>query len=87
VGNDAYEKLYGSFGLTTLKDEFSGAKPNISYFNMLRYLHKRATGEFSYEEFGKKFRMVESSSIKIMYIGYALKKFSSHIGMNYATSF
>src|SRR5665647_1571044 len=53
--------------------EHRGAKPNISYLNMLRYLRKRATGELTYEEFGNKFLMVESTSTKIMYIGYALK--------------
>jgi 2-polyprenyl-6-hydroxyphenyl methylase/3-demethylubiquinone-9 3-methyltransferase len=54
--------------------EHRGAKPNISYLKMLRYLHKRATGELTYEEFGKKFLIVEGRSIKNMYIGYALKK-------------
>ena len=58
--------------------EHRGAKPNISYLNMLRYLRKRATGELTYEEFGKKFLMVESSSIKLMYIGYALKHVPKH---------
>ena len=53
--------------------EHRGAKPNISYFHMLRYLHQRAVGELTYEEFGDKFQMVESSSTKIMYIGYAVK--------------
>jgi 2-polyprenyl-6-hydroxyphenyl methylase/3-demethylubiquinone-9 3-methyltransferase len=54
--------------------EHRGISPNISYLKMLRYLHKRAIGELTYEEFGNKFRMVESSSIQIMYMGYALKK-------------
>lgn len=54
--------------------EHHGAKPNISYYKMLRYLRKRATGELSYEEFGRKFRMIESGSTQIMYMGYAVKK-------------
>jgi len=54
--------------------EHRGIKPNISYPKMLRYLHKRAIGNLTYEEFGEKFRMVEGSSTQIMYIGYALKK-------------
>jgi 2-polyprenyl-6-hydroxyphenyl methylase/3-demethylubiquinone-9 3-methyltransferase len=54
--------------------EHRGAKPNISYLKILRYLRKRATGELTYQEFGKKFRMVESGSTQIMYMGYALKK-------------
>jgi 2-polyprenyl-6-hydroxyphenyl methylase / 3-demethylubiquinone-9 3-methyltransferase len=53
--------------------EHRGAKPSISYLNMLRFLRKRATGELTYEEFGKKFLMVEGSSTRIMYIGYAVK--------------
>jgi 2-polyprenyl-6-hydroxyphenyl methylase / 3-demethylubiquinone-9 3-methyltransferase len=54
--------------------EHHGIKPDISYLKMLRYLHKRAAGELTYEEFGKKFLMVESRSTKIMYIGYAVKR-------------
>ena len=50
-----------------------GIEPNISYLKMLCYLHKRTKGELTYEEFGKKFKMVESRSTQIMYIGYAIK--------------
>jgi len=53
--------------------EHRGIKPNISYLKMLRYLHKRAIGELTYEEFGKKFLMIESRSTRIMYIGHAMK--------------
>jgi len=44
---------------------------------MLHYLHKRAIGELTYEEFGDKFLMVESSSTQIMYMGYAVKNNST----------
>jgi 2-polyprenyl-6-hydroxyphenyl methylase/3-demethylubiquinone-9 3-methyltransferase len=54
--------------------EHRGIKPNISYPKMLHYLRKRAIGDLTYEEFGEKFRMVESRSTQIMYMGYALKK-------------
>jgi 2-polyprenyl-6-hydroxyphenyl methylase/3-demethylubiquinone-9 3-methyltransferase len=54
--------------------EHRGINPNISYLKMLRYLHKRAIGKLTYEEFGNKFRMVEGRSTQIMYMGYALKK-------------
>jgi 2-polyprenyl-6-hydroxyphenyl methylase/3-demethylubiquinone-9 3-methyltransferase len=54
--------------------EHQGISPNISYLKMLRYLHKRAIGDLTYEEFGNKFRMVEGRSTQIMYMGYALKK-------------
>jgi hypothetical protein len=53
--------------------EHHGLKPSISYMKMLRYLHKRATGDLTYEEFGKKFLMIESRSTQIMYMGYAVK--------------
>jgi len=53
--------------------EHRGIKPNISNLKMLRYLHKRAIGQLTYEEFGKKFLMVESRSNQIMYMGYAIK--------------
>jgi hypothetical protein len=53
--------------------EHRGLQPNISYLKMLHYLHKRAIGELTYEEFGNKFLMVESSSTQIMYMGYAVK--------------
>ena len=54
--------------------EHRGIKPNISYPKMLIYLHKRAIGDLTYEEFGEKFRMVESNSTQIMYMGLAFKK-------------
>jgi 2-polyprenyl-6-hydroxyphenyl methylase/3-demethylubiquinone-9 3-methyltransferase len=53
--------------------EHRGIKPGISYLKMLYFLRKRARGELTYEEFGRKFRMVESRSTCIMYIGYAVK--------------
>jgi 2-polyprenyl-6-hydroxyphenyl methylase / 3-demethylubiquinone-9 3-methyltransferase len=53
--------------------EHRGIKPNISYIKMLHYLHKRAIGDLTYIEFGKKFLMVESRSRQIMYMGYAVK--------------
>lgn len=53
--------------------EHHGIRPNISYLKMIRFLRKRAIGELSYEEFGKKFLMVESYSTQIMYMGYAVK--------------
>ncbi len=60
--------------------EHRGIKPNISYLKMLHYLRQRASGKLSYEEFGKKFLMVEGKSIKMMYIGYALKEVIGSMG-------
>ena len=56
--------------------EHHGIKPKISYIKMLRYLHKRAIGELTYVEFGKKFQMVESDNTRMMYMGHAVKSFS-----------
>lgn len=50
-----------------------GLKPDVSYIKMLRYLRERAAGRLTYEEFGQKFRMVETKSTMIMYMGYAIK--------------
>ena len=58
-------------------EEHRGIKPNISYPKILRYLRKRAIGELTYEEFGEKFRMVESRSTQILYMGYAVKKINN----------
>jgi 2-polyprenyl-6-hydroxyphenyl methylase / 3-demethylubiquinone-9 3-methyltransferase len=55
--------------------EHRGAEPDISYIKMLHYLHKRAIGKLTYEEFGSKFRMVECRSTQVMYMGYAEKLF------------
>ena len=66
--------------------EHHGIKPNISYIKMLRYLHKRAIGELTYVEFGKKFQMVESDNTRMMYMGHAVKSFplKLHIDQNNA---
>lgn len=53
--------------------EHRGIMPNISVFKIWRYLHRRVKGELTYEEFGKKFLMVESNFTNIMYMGYAVK--------------
>jgi len=54
--------------------EHIGIMPDVSVLKICRYLHLRAQGSMNYEEFGKKFRMVESSFTGVMYIGYALKE-------------
>ena len=53
--------------------EHCGIKPNVSNLKMLCYLHQRAIGKLTYEEFGRKFLMVESKSTQMMYMGYAIK--------------
>jgi 2-polyprenyl-6-hydroxyphenyl methylase / 3-demethylubiquinone-9 3-methyltransferase len=53
--------------------EHIGIMPNISPLKIWRYLHLRVKGELTYEEFGKKFQIVESSFTNVMYLGYAIK--------------
>lgn len=50
-----------------------GLKPDVSYLKMLRFLHERAIGQLTYEEFGSKFHMTESSYTGIMYMGFAIR--------------
>jgi len=54
--------------------EHKGSEPNISIPKMLGYLRKRAKGELTYAELGKKFLIVESDDMNIIYMGYAIKK-------------
>jgi 2-polyprenyl-6-hydroxyphenyl methylase/3-demethylubiquinone-9 3-methyltransferase len=54
--------------------EHIGSSPNISIPKMLNYLRKRAKGEWTFEDLGKNFWLVESSDMNILYGGYAVKK-------------
>lgn len=54
--------------------EHKGSSPNVSIPKMLNYLRKRATGEWTFEDLGKKFWLVESKDMNILYAGYAIKK-------------
>jgi 2-polyprenyl-6-hydroxyphenyl methylase/3-demethylubiquinone-9 3-methyltransferase len=56
--------------------EHVGIMPDTSVLKIWRYLHLRAKGELTYEEFGQKFLMVESSFTNVMYMGYAVKSLS-----------
>jgi 2-polyprenyl-6-hydroxyphenyl methylase/3-demethylubiquinone-9 3-methyltransferase len=53
--------------------EHTGIMPDISILRIWRYLHLRVNGKLTYEEFGKKFQMVETSFTNVMYMGYAIK--------------
>ena len=53
--------------------EHTGIKPNVSNLKMLRFLHQRAIGKLTYEEFGRKFLMMEGKSMQMSYMGYAIK--------------
>jgi 2-polyprenyl-6-hydroxyphenyl methylase / 3-demethylubiquinone-9 3-methyltransferase len=54
--------------------EHTGMNPDVPYLKMLKLLHRRASGKVTFEEFGKKFRMVECRSIRVLYMGYAVKE-------------
>jgi 2-polyprenyl-6-hydroxyphenyl methylase/3-demethylubiquinone-9 3-methyltransferase len=41
---------------------------------MLGYLRKRAKGEWTFEDLGKRFWLIESNDMNILYGGYAMKK-------------
>ncbi|HZF64827.1 MAG TPA: bifunctional 2-polyprenyl-6-hydroxyphenol methylase/3-demethylubiquinol 3-O-methyltransferase UbiG [Chitinophagaceae bacterium] len=54
--------------------EHKGSSPNISIPKMLGYLRKRAQGEWTYTDLGRKFWLVESNDMNILYAGYAIKQ-------------
>ena len=53
--------------------EHRGIKPGVSVPTALRYLRRRAGGEWSYAELGEKVRLVESRITAVMYLGCAVK--------------
>jgi 2-polyprenyl-6-hydroxyphenyl methylase/3-demethylubiquinone-9 3-methyltransferase len=54
--------------------EHKGSSPNVSIPKMLGYLRKRVKGEWTYADLGKKFWLVESKDMNILYAGHAIKK-------------
>lgn len=50
-----------------------GMSPNVSPFKMISLLKKRAKGELTYGELGKRFQLKESNDLKVGYMGYAIK--------------
>jgi 2-polyprenyl-6-hydroxyphenyl methylase/3-demethylubiquinone-9 3-methyltransferase len=53
--------------------EHRGMGINASPLFFLRNLRKRARGELTYQDLGKKLFLVESDNLNLMYMGYALK--------------
>ncbi len=53
--------------------ENRGILPNISPLKILSYLHQRASGKLSYQDFGSKFRFIEGCFLKGSYMGYSIK--------------
>ncbi len=54
--------------------EHKGSSPNVSIPKMLGYLRKRAKGEWTFADLGRKFWLEESNDMNILYAGYAIKK-------------
>lgn len=54
--------------------EHAGSSPNVSIPKMLGFLRKRAKGEWTYEDLGRNFRLIDSNDMNILYEGYAVKK-------------
>lgn len=54
--------------------EHVGSEPNVSIPRMLGYLRKRTKGEWTFVELGKKFWLVESKDMNILYGGHAVKR-------------
>jgi 2-polyprenyl-6-hydroxyphenyl methylase/3-demethylubiquinone-9 3-methyltransferase len=54
--------------------EHIGSSPNVSIPKMLGYLRKRAKGEWTFADLGKRFWLVESKDMNILYAGYAIKR-------------
>jgi 2-polyprenyl-6-hydroxyphenyl methylase/3-demethylubiquinone-9 3-methyltransferase len=53
--------------------EFRGTSPNVSVLKMISLLRKRASGKIGFKELGQKFKLVESSDLNVLYMGYAVK--------------
>lgn len=53
--------------------EFRGTSPDVSLPKMIRLLRQRARGKIGYKELGQKFKLVESSDLNVLYMGYAVK--------------
>jgi 2-polyprenyl-6-hydroxyphenyl methylase/3-demethylubiquinone-9 3-methyltransferase len=54
--------------------EHRGLGPNVSALKFLSCLRQRARGELTYKELGERLSAVESGNLRIMYIGYAIKR-------------
>lgn len=53
--------------------EHKGMNINVSFFDFLSYLRKRAKGELTYKELGDLIFLIESNNLSMMYMGYAIK--------------
>ncbi|TLD71803.1 3-demethylubiquinone-9 3-O-methyltransferase [Phragmitibacter flavus] len=58
-------------GLTV--KEFRGSKPSASIPTMLKYLRKRAKGEWTFKQLSEKFLLIEDKDMNILYMGLSVK--------------
>ena len=54
--------------------EHRGIEPGLSIPRVLHTLRKRVKGQLSYKDISMRLPLVESSSLKMMYMGYAIKR-------------
>ena len=54
--------------------ECRGTSPNISIPKMIGLLRKRAKGEIGHKELGQQFKLMESNQMRVLYMGYAIKR-------------
>jgi 2-polyprenyl-6-hydroxyphenyl methylase/3-demethylubiquinone-9 3-methyltransferase len=68
-------ELRALFGRNQLEWEaHRGIMPGVSPLKTLRFLRKRAKGEWTFRDLSARVRMVESRCTAVMYMGYAVKK-------------
>jgi 2-polyprenyl-6-hydroxyphenyl methylase/3-demethylubiquinone-9 3-methyltransferase len=51
-----------------------GTKINMSVFKALGLLRRRAKGEQTYKDLGERIRLLESGTLAVMYLGWAVKR-------------
>ena len=54
--------------------QLKGMSPNVNPIKLIGLLRQRAKGKLTFAEFGKKVKMIESSDLKVGYMGYAVKQ-------------
>jgi len=53
--------------------EHRGMIPDVPIPRVLRYLRRRAAGDWTYRELAERIKLVESRITAVMYMGYAVK--------------
>jgi 2-polyprenyl-6-hydroxyphenyl methylase/3-demethylubiquinone-9 3-methyltransferase len=53
--------------------EVRGMSPNLNPLALMRLLRQRVKGKISYQEVGKRFKLIETSNLSVIYMGYSIK--------------